>query len=85
MLMLVSCSCIVVASRDFNMAQLISFKFNRIIMNLNNCWLSHVPLNRANQCNHICFYGKALMRSIVMPLAGASNEVRLCAGATLAG
>jgi hypothetical protein len=25
------------------------------------------------QCNHICLYGEALMRSIVMPLAGASN------------
>ena len=25
------------------------------------------------QCNHICRYGTALMRSIVVPLAGASN------------
>ena len=31
------------------------------------------------QCNHICLYGKALMRSIVMSLAGASNEGRLWA------
>mgnify|MGYP005835156855 CR=1 FL=1 len=36
-----SCSCIVVASCYFIMTKLIAFKFNRIIMNLNNCWLSH--------------------------------------------
>ena len=36
------------------------------------------------QCNHICLYGKALMRSIVVPLAGASNEGRLWACGTLA-
>ena len=35
------------------------------------------------QCNHICWYGTALMRSIVVPLAGASNEGRLWARATL--
>ena len=35
------------------------------------------------QCNHICQYGTALIRSIVTPLAGASNERRLWARATL--
>ena len=35
------------------------------------------------QCNHICRYGTALIRSIVTPLAGASNERRLWARATL--
>jgi hypothetical protein len=35
------------------------------------------------QCNHICLYGKALMQSIDMSLAGASNEGRLWARATL--
>ena len=35
------------------------------------------------QCNHICQYGTALMRSIVVPLSGASNEGRLWARATL--
>ena len=41
MLMLISCSCIVIASCYFIMAQHIAFKFNRIKLNLNNCWLSH--------------------------------------------
>ena len=40
-LMLISCSCIVIASCYFIMAQHIAFKFNRIKLNLNNCWLSH--------------------------------------------
>ena len=35
------CSCIVIASCYFIMAQHIAFKFNRIKLNLNNCWLSH--------------------------------------------
>ena len=35
------------------------------------------------QCNHICRYGTALMRSIAVPLAGASHEGRLWARATL--
>ena len=35
------------------------------------------------QCNHICRYGMALMRSIVVPLTGASNVGRLWARATL--
>ena len=35
------------------------------------------------QCNHICRNGTTLMRSIVMHLAGASNEGRLWARATL--
>ena len=35
------------------------------------------------QCNHICHYGTALMRSIVVPLAGASNKGRLWARPTL--
>ena len=35
------------------------------------------------QCNHICRYRTALMRSIVVPLAGASNEGRLWACGTL--
>ena len=39
--MLISCSCIVIASCYFIMAQHIAFKFNRIKLNLNNCWLSH--------------------------------------------
>ena len=36
------------------------------------------------QCNHVCLSGKALMQSIVVPLAGASNEGRLWACVTLA-
>ena len=36
------------------------------------------------KCSHTYLYGEVLTRSIVMPLAGASNEGRLCAGATLA-
>ena len=43
-----------------------------------------VPLNRAHQCNHTCLDGEALIRFIVMPLAGASNQGRLSARATLA-
>ena len=35
------------------------------------------------QCNHICRYGTDLMRSIVVPLAGASKEGRLWVRATL--
>ena len=40
-IMLISCSCFVNASCYFIMAQHIAFKFNRIKLNLNNCWLSH--------------------------------------------
>ena len=40
-LMLISCSCIVIAPCYFIMAQHIAFKFNRIKLNLNNCCLSH--------------------------------------------
>ena len=36
------------------------------------------------QCNHICQYGTALIRSIVVPLAGASNKGRLWVCGTLA-
>ena len=39
-LMLISCSCIVIASCYFIIAKHIAFKFNRINLN-NNCWLSH--------------------------------------------
>ena len=39
--MLISCSCIVIASCYFIMAQHIALKFNRIKLNLNNYWLSH--------------------------------------------
>ena len=35
-------------------------------------FVGQVPPNRAHQCNHTCLDGEALMRSIVMPLAGAS-------------
>ena len=40
-LCLISCSCIVVASCYFIMAQHIAFEFNWIKLKLNNCWLSH--------------------------------------------
>ena len=43
-----------------------------------------VPLNRVDECNHICLYGKAISRPVVMPFVGASNEGRLWACITLA-
>ena len=60
------------------------FKLNLMIIQLeHNVDRVMVPLNRASQCNHICLYGKAFIRSIVMPLVGASNEGRLWACGTL--
>ena len=41
MIMLISCSCIVIASRILSWHSISAFKFNRIKLNLNNCWLSH--------------------------------------------
>ena len=83
MLMLISC--IIVASCYFNMAQLIAFKFNRIIIKLEQLlaesWCHQIELTSAAT---LALWG-VLTGSIVMPLAGASNEGRLCAGATLAG
>ena len=86
MLMLISCSCIVIASCYFlSWLSIFAFKFNRIKLNLNNCWLSHGAAESSfSQCNHICLYGKAFIRSVVMPLVGASNEGRLWACVTLA-
>ena len=61
------------------------FKLNMIIIQLEHVVdRVMVPPDRASQCNHFCLYGKALILSTVMPLAGASNEGRLCACATLA-
>ena len=84
MLMLVSC--IVVASCYFIMNQLIAFKFypdlNELEQVLAKSWCHQIELTSATT---FAFYGKVLTRSIVMPLAGASNEGRLCVGATLAG
>ena len=61
--------------------------FFQVKPDLNPTWTTvdrvMVPPNQAHQCNHTCLDGEALMRSIVMPLAGASNEGRLCARATL--
>ena len=83
MLMLISC--IIVASCYFNMAQLIAFKFNRIIIKLEQLlaesWCHQIELTSATT---FAFYGKVLTGSIVMPLAGASNEGRLWACGTLA-
>ena len=42
-----------------------------------------VPPYRADQCNHAYRYGMVLTGSIAVPLAGASNEGRLWARATL--
>ena len=36
-----SCSCIVIASCILSWLSIFAFKFNRIKLNLNNCWLSH--------------------------------------------
>ena len=56
------------------MAQLIAFKFNWIIIRLEELlaesWCHQIELTSATT---FAFYGKALMQSIVMPLAGASN------------
>ena len=43
-----------------------------------------VPLNRVFLGNYIRLYGKAFIRSVVIPLVGASNEGRLWACGTLA-
>ena len=84
-LMLISCSWIVIATCYFIMALHIAFKFNQIKLNLNNYWLSQGATISADQCNHAYQYGTVLTGSIVVPLSGASNEGRLCAGATFAG
>ena len=62
------------------------FKLNLIIIQLEHIVDPvMVPLNRDfPQCNHICLCGKAFIRSVIMPLVGASNEGRLWACVTLA-
>ena len=79
-LMLISFSCFVYASCYFIMAQHIAFKFNRIKLNLNNCWLSHgATISKLTSATTLTFYGKVLIGSIVVHLAGASHEGRLWA------
>ena len=76
-------SCIIVASCYFIMAQFIAFKFNRIIIKLEQLlvesWCHHIDLTSATT---LTLWG-VLTGSIVMPLTGTSREGRLCAGATL--
>ena len=62
------------------------FKLNLIIIQLEyNVDRVMVPLNHVfPQCDHIYLYGEVLIRSVVMPLAGASNDGRLWACCTLA-
>lgn len=61
------------------------FKLNLIIIELEcNVDQVMVPLNQGfPQCDHIYLYGEVLIRSVVMPLAGASNEGMLWACCTL--
>ena len=61
-----------------------AFEFNRTLIKLEHL-LPESLCHRIElfQCNHIRRYGTALTRSIVMPLAGASNEGRLWVRATL--
>ena len=40
-IMLISCSCIVIASCILSWLGIFAFKFNQIKLNLNNCLLSH--------------------------------------------
>ena len=62
-----------------------NFKLNMTIIQLENVVdRVMVPPNRASQCNPICLYGKDLIWSVAMPLAGAANEGRLSACAALA-
>ena len=81
--MLISCSYIVVAFCYFIMAQLIAFKFNQIIIKLEqllaDSWCHQIQLTNAST---LALWG-VLTGSIVMPLAGASNKGRLWARATL--
>ena len=57
MIMLISCSCIL------SWLNIFAFKFNRIKLNLNNCWLSHGATEPGfSSATTFAFYGKALMR-----------------------
>ena len=53
---------------------------NKLEQLLAESWCHQIELTSATT---FAFYGKALMRSIVMPLAGAYNDRRLWARATL--
>ena len=58
-LMLISCLCII-ASCYFIMAQHIAFKFNRIKLNLNNCWLSHgATISKLTSATTLTFMGRS--------------------------
>ena len=59
-LMLISCLCFVSASCYFIMAQHIAFKFNRIKLNLNDCWLSHgATISKLTSATTLTFMGRS--------------------------